>query len=214
MKARVQSTAPPGPAAEPPAHLVTPSTRYRESFLAALAECHQEDRHLELDEGLLTDPQEFGCFVAALRADAESPGAQARYVWSLRGKEPPYRPDGYVAQTILWWTAGDEFLGRLTIRHRLTLHLLYEGGHIGYEVRPTARRRGHATAMLAAGLPFAAELGVTKALIDCDPANRASRRVIEKNGGEFGGEWDDELYFWVPTDASDMSIAAAGDRPV
>ena len=131
-----------------------------------------------------------------------------------RGKEPPYRPDGYVAQTILWWTAGDEFLGRLTIRHRLTLHLLYEGGHIGYEVRPTARRRGHATAMLAAATSVRRELGVTKALIDCDPANLASRRVIEKNGGEFGGEWDDELYFWVSTDATDMSIAAAGDRPV
>ena len=35
---------------------------------------------------LLADPEEFVCFVAALRADAESPGAQARYVWSLEAR--------------------------------------------------------------------------------------------------------------------------------
>jgi predicted acetyltransferase len=53
--------------------------------------------------------------------------------------------------------------------------------------------------MLAAALPLAAELGVERVLIDCDPANIGSRRVIEKNGGVFDGEYDDELYFWVPT---------------
>jgi predicted acetyltransferase len=181
------------------AGLVAPSTRFRASFVAALAECHEEGRHMELDEARLADPDEFSRFVEALLADEGSPGAFARYTWSLWGKEPPYQPCGYVPQTILWWTAGDEFIGRLTIRHRLTLHLLYEGGHIGYEVRPSARRRGHATAMLAAALPLVAELGVEWALIDCDPANDASRRVIEKNGGVFDGEHDGELYFWVPT---------------
>ena len=181
------------------ARLVAPATRWRRSFLDALAEDQREGRHEELDATLLEAPGEFGRYVAALRHDAESPGALARYVWSLRDKEPPCKPGGYVPQSILWWAQGDEYLGRLTIRHRLTLDLLYEGGHIGYEVRPSARGRGHATAMLAAALPLAAELGLKKALIDCDPANVASRRVIEKNGGEFDRECDDELYFWVPT---------------
>jgi predicted acetyltransferase len=185
--------------APPAARLVAPATRVRESFLASLAEDHQEDRHRELDQALLAAPGEFDRYVAALRDDAKSPGVLARYVWSLRGKEPPYQPGGYVPQTILWWTEGDEYLGRLSIRHRLTVHLLYEGGHIGYEVRPSERGRGHATAMLAAALPLAAALGVEKALIDCDPANVASRRVIEKNGGVLDGEYDDELYYWVPT---------------
>lgn len=181
------------------ARLVAPSTRFRTSFIAALVECHEEGRHLELAAALLADPDEFSRFVGALRADAASPGAYARYVWSLRGKEPPHQPDGYVPQTILWWTSGEEYLGRLTLRHRLTIHLTYEGGHIGYEVRPSARGKGHATAMLAAALPLAAGLGVERALVDCDPGNIASRRVIEKNGGVCDGEHDDELYFWVPT---------------
>ena len=185
--------------APPPARLIAPAARFRESFLAALAEDHLEGRHDELDETLLGAPGEFDRYVAALRDDAESPGALARYVWSLRGEEPPHQPGGYVPQTILWWTEGDEYLGRLSIRHRLTVHLLYEGGHIGYEVRPGARRRGHATAMLAVALRLAAGLGVERVLIDCDPENVASRRVIEKNGGVLDGEYDDELYFWVPT---------------
>ena len=182
-----------------PPRLVTPSVRFRRSFLKALAEDQQEGRHEELDALLLAEPAEFERYVDALRADAASPGALARYVWSLRGKEPPYQPDGYVAQTILWWAEGDEYLGRVSIRHRLTLRLLYEGGHIGYEVRPSARRCGHGTAMLAAALPLTAALGVERALIDCDPDNVGSRRVIEKNGGVFDGEHDDELYYWVPT---------------
>ena len=86
-------------------------------------------------------------------------------------------------QTVLWWAAGDEYLGRLAIRHRLTPDLRVEGGNIGYEVRPGARRRGHATAMLAAALPLAAALGIDPAHVDCDADNLASRRVIEKNGG-------------------------------
>jgi predicted acetyltransferase len=56
------------------------------------------------------------------------------------------RPVGYVPATELWWVDGDEFLGRIGIRHRLTPFLLEAGGHIGYDVRPSARRRGHATA--------------------------------------------------------------------
>ena len=36
----------------------------------------------------------------------------------------------------------------LDVRHRLTPALSEVGGHIGYAVRPSARRRGHATALL------------------------------------------------------------------
>ena len=56
-------------------------------------------------------------------------------------------------ETVLWWVERREYLGRISIRHRLNDALLREGGNIGFEVRPGARRRGHATAMLAAALP-------------------------------------------------------------
>jgi len=130
------------------------------------------------------DQAAFVSFVEALRADA---------------LEDSPRPSGHVPSTTLWWTDGAEYLGRLSIRHRLTERLLEIGGHIGYEVRPTARRRGHATAMLAAALPTARSLGIDPALITCDTDNIGSRKVIEANGGVLEDERNGKLRFWTPT---------------
>jgi predicted acetyltransferase len=94
---------------------------------------------------------------------------------------------------------GSEFLGRVQIRHRLTDRLREVGGHIGYDVRPSARRRGHATAMLRATLPMARALGIERALITCDTENGASRKVIEANGGMLEDERNGKLRFWVLT---------------
>lgn len=180
--------------------LVSPSREAHASFLEALTEDHAEGRHLELPADLLADPGEFARYVAALRAGVERPGEPDFYLADLRGEAPPVPwPDGYVPQSTYWWAAGDEYLGRLSIRHRLTPHLRVEGGHIGYEVRPSARGQGHATAMLAAALPLAAALGIEHALLDPDASNLASRRVIEKNGGLLEREEGGSLYFLVPT---------------
>ncbi|MDA1368867.1 GNAT family N-acetyltransferase [Glycomyces algeriensis] len=108
-------------------------------------------------------------------------------------------PADFVPSTTYWWTEGDTYLGRINLRHRLNEQLSDIGGHIGYDVRPTARRRGHATAMLAAVLPLAADLGIDKALITCDTENTASRKVIEANGGVLEDERGGRLRFWVPT---------------
>jgi RimJ/RimL family protein N-acetyltransferase len=180
--------------------LVSPSREAHASFLEALAEYHAEGRHLELPADRLAHPGEFARYVAALLAGVECPGEPYFYLADLRGEEAPVPyPDGYVPQSTYWWVAGDEYLGRLSIRHRLTPHLLVEGGNIGFEVRPSARRRGHATAMLAAALPLAAALGIDLARLDCDEGNSASRRVIEKNGGRLERREVGSLYFLVPT---------------
>jgi predicted acetyltransferase len=164
--------------------LVTPATDYQTSFLAALVEYHEERRHLELG-------------VATLRA----PGTFSRYVAALRAEEHLKATDhsGRVPQTNLWWVEDDEFIGRIAIRHRLNAGLRSVGGHIGYEIRPSRRHHGQATAMLAAALPLASALGIDPALVTCDVANTISRRVIEANGGRYAGRDVDELHFWVPT---------------
>ena len=164
--------------------LVTPATLYQTSFLAALVECHEEHRHLELGLATLRAPETFARYVAALRAEE-----------NLRADDH----SGRVPQTNLWWVDGDEFLGRIAIRHRLNAGLRSVGGHIGYETRPSRRHRGHATTMLATALPLAGALGIDPALITCDVANIISRRVIEANGGRYAGRDGDELHFWVPT---------------
>ncbi|HSO04292.1 MAG TPA: GNAT family N-acetyltransferase, partial [Candidatus Limnocylindrales bacterium] len=56
-------------------------------------------------------------------------------------------------------------------------------GHIGYSVVPWKRRRGYATAALAAMLPIAAAEGLPIVDITTDVDNVASQRVILANGG-------------------------------
>lgn len=85
------------------------------------------------------------------------------------------------------------------IRHRLTASLREIGGHIGYDIRPSARRHGHATAMLAAALPVARSLGIDRALLTCDADNLGSRKVIEANGGVLEDKSGDTVRYWVPT---------------
>ncbi len=164
--------------------LVTPAVTFHASFLAALLEYHGEGRHLDLSVEALRDAETF-----------------ARYLYGLRAEALPgtIRPTGWVPATNLWWTEGDRYLGRISIRHELNAGLRRIGGHIGYEIRPAARRSGHATAMLAAALPVAAGLGIDQVLITCDVGNAASRRVIEADGGRYDGRDGDELHFWVPT---------------
>jgi predicted acetyltransferase len=101
--------------------------------------------------------------------------------------------------TTLWWVEDDRVLGRVAIRHRLTPALEKVGGHIGYDVRPSARGRGHATAILAAVLPLANSIGIDEALLTCDETNAASRRVIEANGGRYIDSVGVKRRYRVPT---------------
>lgn len=175
--------------------LTAPTADVRRSFFQAMAEFRAEGRGDRHDETMIgremrrhgstwDSPQGFAAFVADLHAQSlpETP-----------------RPADWVAATTLWWVDGDEYLGRIAIRHGLTPSLREAGGHIGYDVRPTARRRGHATAMLRAALPVARRLGIDPALITCDVDNVASRRVIEANGGTLEDQRGVKLRFWVPT---------------
>lgn len=172
----------------PPA-LVPPTPAVHRSCLTAMAEFDTE--------GL--DPVGWLSLVGDRDLSARA-GFEA-YVEALlvQAHEEAPRPAGWVPATILWWIEGDEFLGLLSIRHRLTPGLREVGGHIGYAVRASARRRGHATAMLRAALPVANRLGIDPALITCDITNVASRRVIEANGGVLEHEGNGKRRYWVPT---------------
>ena len=101
--------------------------------------------------------------------------------------------------TTLWWVDGETYLGRIAIRHVLNDFLLDVGGHIGYDVRPTRRREGHATAMLVGSLTWARDLGIESALVTCDDDNIGSIRVIEAAGGVLEDVRGIKRRYWVPT---------------
>jgi predicted acetyltransferase len=93
-----------------------------------------------------------------------------------------------------------EVVGRISLRHELNELLFTWGGHIGYSVRPSARRRGHATAALAGMLEVCRGKGIDPVLITCDVDNVASRRTIEGAGGVYEDTRDGKLRFWVDLD--------------
>lgn len=136
----------------------------------------------------LTDPATFADFCA-------------RTIAMARPDSP--RPAGWVTGTYLWMVedtpACAEVVGRISLRHALTPWLLEVAGHIGYAVRPTARRRGHATRALALMLPVAAARGLDQVLVTCDEDNVASRKVIEANGGVLEDVRNTKMRFWIPT---------------
>jgi len=175
--------------------LERPTPDVRESFLAAMDEFRAEGRGEAWDDSVVGDD------LRKFSASWSSAEGFEEYVSQVlaQSREDAPRPEGFVPATTLWWTEGSGYLGRLSIRHRLTPHLLERGGHIGYDIRASARRRGHATAMLRAALPVARALGIESALITCDHDNIASKRVIENNGGVFEDRRGNKLRFWVPT---------------
>lgn len=166
--------------------LVVPGRRYHPSFADAVTEFLAEGVNPDHYRPELKDPDVFEEWLTIL-ADEGRPDAKPRF-------------PGWVPQTTLWWIdEDDDYIGRVAIRHCLTEALLQFGGHIGYDVRSSRRRQGHATAMLAASLPFARDLGIERALVTCDHDNVGSRKVIEANGGEPDVPTAVKLRYWVGT---------------
>ncbi|GHU68767.1 acetyltransferase [Clostridia bacterium] len=111
----------------------------------------------------------------------------------------------------LKWVEADQFmlvvegskraLGLINFRHYLNEYLAESGGHIGYMVRPSERRKGYAKAMLALCLDKCWERDLDRVLVTCATENEASRRTIMSCGGMFdrltvGGEETMERY-WI-----------------
>jgi predicted acetyltransferase len=89
-----------------------------------------------------------------------------------------------VPENEFWLIDDGKIVAGSRLRHRLTPALEREGGHIGYDVRPSERRKGYGTLILALTLEKAKNLGLKKVLITCDTDNTGSSKIIEKNRGK------------------------------
>ncbi|MGA5561600.1 GNAT family N-acetyltransferase [Streptomyces platensis] len=176
--------------------LIAPTVAVHASFLAAMDEFLADGAEFVPYSGLARELRTW-------RGRWGTADGFAAYVGTVGGVMDDERVDGVVPLSTRWWVDGDSYLGRVAFRHRLTPSLLAWGGHIGYGVRPGARRCGHATAMLRAALPVAHhELGIDPVLVTCDDTNTGSRKVIEACGGIFEDQRDDKLRYWFSTAAA------------
>jgi len=97
-------------------------------------------------------------------------------------------PDDWVrsSEYFLIRKEDDRIVGMANIRHEQNDFLIEHGyGHIGYGIRPSERRKGYATKILALALGKCAELGISEVHVGSLEDNIGSRKVIEKNGGVF-----------------------------
>jgi predicted acetyltransferase len=169
--------------------LIAPTSRLHRSWLAARD-----------DWGRGTYQDGSGLYLVN---DVDSADGFAGWVARLlRAGDPSIPPDQGTVHCTYWWIVdGDEVLGAISLRHELNDVLLRAGGHIGYGVRPSARRRGLAGWALGEVLAYAKGLGLDRVLITCDVTNAASRGVIEQHGGVLEDIRDTELgrvrRYWV-----------------
>jgi predicted acetyltransferase len=143
--------------------LSRPSRRYQTSYLVAA--------HEFAAEGLLP---KWNFEILEQRFD--------EYVEVLLQRESDPMP-GYVPQRDLWLIVEETYVGTIGIRHHLTPALERIGGHIGYRIRPSRRRRGYGTLQCRLALSEARTMGLTRVLITCDDTNSGSAKIIEACGG-------------------------------
>jgi predicted acetyltransferase len=186
--------------------LVIPHVRYQGSYLAASDEFAASGEQRDGD-GDLSQPAEDGYSgFEFTREGLQEPTEFARFVAQRvqASDEDAPRRSGWTACHFRWIIDdaddADEYVGSLALRHELTEFLLREGGHIGYSVRPSARRRGHAREALRLALPLAREeVGLDRVLVTCRESNEASRRVIEANGGVYEDSRNGTRRYWIGT---------------
>ena len=152
--------------------LVEPSMEYRDEYLDMIREW------METGENMVPFVLKFDCadFDAFLRE-------------LHRLKTGSDLGSGKVNSSTYWLVNADRrVLGAVNIRHTLNEQLLTIGGHIGYGIRPSERRKGHATRLFALALRKARGLGISKALATCDKENVGSAKTILNNGGVLDSE--------------------------
>ncbi|MBT0768620.1 GNAT family N-acetyltransferase [Kineosporia sp. J2-2] len=142
--------------------LIAPTTRLHHAWLAA---------HAEWGPGLHEDG--FGLLATD---EVTSPAGFAAWVARLAGESD---------RAMCRWIVDDgQVLGAIALRHRHT-DLVERAGHIGFGIRPSARRRGLASWALGRMLEQARDLGLRRVLVVCAVGNLASARTIERLGGVF-----------------------------
>lgn len=148
--------------------LVPPTVALRSSFLDSLEEWEGGLKHgAGIKEHYdLENEADFQAWVEGLRAEEST----------------PFRPD-WVPCSYFWMVEDDQFAGTIALRHELNDFLLNYGGHVGYSVRPSFRRRGLAKAAVGEIKTIAKDMGIDRLLIMCEEDNAASQGVIVSNGG-------------------------------
>ncbi len=96
--------------------------------------------------------------------------------------------DGDVGFNTFFLLVDNKIVGSGSLRHALNEKLAVYGGHIGYAVRPSERRKGYGSLILHLTLKKARDFGFERVFVTCDTDNIGSVKIIEKNGGRLANK--------------------------
>lgn len=151
--------------------MAKPDLLYKDSFLDALTEYQDEGRYhfLNVSE-VRTNFESFVDALNARRRDFHRPFKS----WV----EP-------VPETIVWLVKDHDYIGTVSIRHRLNWHLEKLGGNANFIIRPSMRNKGFGKKALQKTMPVIGHLGIDNALLTIKPDNTPAIRIAEFCGAGF-----------------------------
>jgi predicted acetyltransferase len=167
--------------------LIPPTARLHAAWL----EAHAEWGPGEHEDGFGLHPSD----------EVDSPAGFEAWLTRLASQSEP-TADGAGARRCLyrWIVEDDRVLGGMALRYGSDDYVRW-AGHIGYGIRPSARRRGLAAWALGRTLGEARAVGLDRALVVCAVDNHASVKTIERCGGIFEGIRDSKFgpvrRYWV-----------------
>lgn len=175
---------------------------WRSSKVAAGYEDWKKGKMNIMEEFILTRPtSEYASQIVEYRQEFLDAGSSMDGTGSLRRIENPEEyikisedyedpqkvPSHLVPATqfVFIRKCDNRLVEMLQVRHYFNDILEKYGGHIGYSVRPSERRKGYAKEMLKMALSFCREIGIDKVLITCIDGNIGSEKTILANGGVY-----------------------------
>jgi predicted acetyltransferase len=166
--------------------LIPPTARLHAAWLEAQAEWgpgQQEDGFGLRPSDEVRSPAGFAAWLTRLASQSELADGAG-------GHRCLYR----------WIVEDDRVLGGITLRYGSDDYVRW-AGHIGYGIRPSARRRGLASWALGRMLDEARAVGLDRALLVCAVDNLASAKTIERCGGVLesitGSKYGPVRRYWI-----------------
>jgi len=166
--------------------LIAPTTRLHTAWLEARAEWGPGWH----EDGFGLGPSD----------EVDPPAGFAAWVARLTDQSDPAMDFGKHRCVYRWIVESDRVLGGIALRHGSDDYVRW-AGHIGYGIRPSARRRGLATWAMGRMLDEARVLGLDRVLAVCAVDNVASVKTVERCGGVFEGIRDTKFgparRYWI-----------------
>lgn len=128
--------------------------------------------------------------------------------WLYRLQEEAQNPEGtgtVPSSTYFYMDEKDRMIGMANLRTKLDSFYLEQGGHVGFCIRPTMRKKGYGTRLLQELCGICGMMGLDRILVTCLKENVASAALIRKCGGVLENEIRSEKYkaivqrYWIET---------------